>query len=68
MRCSIPGKGELISPAPETLLTGTSDWVTQVTRLSLGNEQSSQMVRLNVQVEGFGVVWVHNVLLAQAAR
>jgi len=68
MRCSIPGKGELVSKAPEAPLTGTSDWATQVTRLSLGNEQRAQTVRLNVRIEGSGIVWVHNILLAQAAR
>lgn len=68
MRCSIPGKGELVSRAQDAALTGTSEWVSQVTRLSLGNEPHAQTVRLNVQIEGSGVVWVDNVLLAQAAR
>ncbi len=68
MRCSIPGKGELVSRALDAAVAGTSEWVTQVTRLSLGNEPRAQTVRLNVQIEGSGVVWVHSVLLAQAAR
>jgi hypothetical protein len=68
MRCSIPGKGELVSRALDAAVAGTSEWVTQVTRLSLGNEPRAQTVRLNVQIEGSGVVWVSNVLLAQAAR
>ncbi len=67
MRCRIPGEEELISRALEAPVTGTSQWVTQVTRLSLGNA-SVQTVSLNVRIEGSGVVWVHNVLLAQAAR
>jgi hypothetical protein len=68
MRCSIPGKGDLFARASQGPSTGTTDWVTQVTRLSLGNEQRAQTVRLNVQIDGSGVVWVHNILLAQAAR
>jgi hypothetical protein len=64
MRCRIAGEGEMISKALDTAVTGTSGWVTQ----SLGNEQHAQRVRLNVQIEGSGVVWVHNVLLAQGAR
>jgi len=68
MRCSIPGKGELVSRALDAAVAGTSEWVTQATRLSLGNEPRAQTVRLNVQIEGSGVVWVSNVLLAQAAR
>jgi len=39
-----------------------------VTRLSLGRHPGSQTVDLNVHVEGAGVVWIDNVLLAQAAR
>lgn len=68
MRCNIPGETELVSKAPAAALTGTSDWVTQVTRLSLGKQQRSLTVSLNVRIEGPGVVWVHNILLAQAAR
>ena len=68
MRCSIPGKGELLARAPQGPSTGTTDWVTQVTRLSLGSQPRPQTVRLNVEIEGPGVVWVHNILLAQAAR
>ena len=68
MRCSIPGKEELIAGARDAAVVGTTEWVTQVTRLSLGNQPSPQTVRLNVQIEGSGVVFVQNVLLAQATR
>ena len=68
LRCSIPGRPELFSRASEGPLTGTTDWVTQATRLSLGSQQRAQTVRLNVAIEGAGVVWVNNILLAQAAR
>jgi len=68
MRCNIPGKGDLVSGAVDIPLAGTSDWVTQVTRLSLGRQQRAQTVKLNVQIEGSGVVWVSNILLAQAPR
>ena len=68
LRCSIPGRPELFSRAAEGPLTGTTDWVTQATRLSLGSQQRAQTVRLNVAIEGAGVVWVNNILLAQATR
>jgi hypothetical protein len=68
MRCTIPGKGQLISQALNGALTGTSGWSTQVTRLSLGSERRTQTVALNVQIDGSGIVWVHNILLAQAER
>jgi hypothetical protein len=68
MRCRIPGKGELVSSAPDASTIGTTDWATQVVRLSLGNEPVPRTVGLNVRIEGSGDVWVHNVLLAQSAR
>jgi len=68
MRCSIPGKGELFARASQDASTGTTDWVAQATRLWLGSQQHAQTVRLNVQIEGAGVVWVNNILLAQAPR
>jgi hypothetical protein len=68
MRCTPSGNRELVSRALDGAVSGTTGWVTQVTRLSLGNEPLAQTVRLNVQVEGSGIVWVQNVLLAQAAQ
>jgi|SRR6266571_2160625 len=68
MRCVVPGRGELFSTVLQGPVTGTTDWVNQVTRLSLGRHPGSQTVDLNVHVEGAGVVWIDNVLLAQAAR
>jgi len=68
MRCTPSGNRELVSRALDAAVSGTTEWVTQVTRLSLGNEPLAQTVRLNVQVEGAGIVWVQNVLLAQASQ
>ena len=68
MRCTPSGNRELVSRALDAAVSGTTEWVTQVTRLSLGNEPLAQTVRLNVQVEGSGIVWVQNVLLAQASQ
>jgi hypothetical protein len=66
MRCTTCGDGELVSRALDAAVSGTTEWVMQVTRLSLGKEPRAQTVRLNVRVEGSGIVWVQNVLLAQA--
>jgi hypothetical protein len=68
MGCVVPGKGRLLSSVLQGPVTGTTDWVSQVARLSLGSRPGSQTVDLNVHVDGAGVVWVSNVLLAQAAR
>ena len=66
MRCTTCGNGELVSRALNAAVSGTTEWVSQVTRLSLGKEPRTQTVRLSVHVEGSGIVWVQNVLLAQA--
>jgi len=69
MRCNMPQKGVLVShTTSETEVAGTTDWVTQATRLSLGAQPGPQIVSLNVAIEGAGVVWVDNILLAQAGR
>src|SRR5207244_1769890 len=47
-------KRQLFSRASQGPLTGTTDWVTQVTRLSLGSQQRAQTVRLNVADRGCG--------------
>jgi hypothetical protein len=68
LRCSLPGRGELVSSVSHGPVSGTTDWINQVARLSLGGRPGPQTVDLSVEVEGVGVVWVDNVLLAQAAR
>jgi hypothetical protein len=69
MRCNMPQKGVLVSRITSgSKIAGTTDWVTQATRLSLGEQPGPQIVSLNVAVEGAGVVWVDNILLAQAGR
>ena len=61
-------KGALFSRASQGEVTGTTDWVTQVTRLSLGQRPGPQTVSLGLAIEGAGVVWVDNILLAEAER
>jgi hypothetical protein len=70
MSCNMPQKGVLVShiTSQTSELAGTTDWVTQATRLSLGEQPGSLIVSLNVAIEGTGVVWVDNILLAQAGR
>jgi len=69
MRCNMPQKGVLVSRATsQSEVAGTTDWVTQATRLSLGEQPGPQIVSLNVAIEGAGIVWVDNILLAQAGH
>jgi len=70
MRCNMPQKGVLVShiTSQSGEVAGTTDWVTQATRLSLGEQPGPRIVSLNVAIEGAEVVWVDNILLAQAGR
>jgi hypothetical protein len=49
-------------------VTGTTRWVRQATPLVLQKGERCDIVKLNVRVEGEGVVWVENIALAQLTR
>ncbi len=68
MRCDIPGKGEFLSRALEAAVTGTTGWVKQETAFFVVRGQRAQTVKLNVVVEGVGVVWIDNIVLVEATR
>ncbi len=64
----IPGKGEDSARGLKEAVTGTTDWVRQATPLILEREERCEIVKLNVIVEGAGIVWVKNIALAQVTR
>jgi hypothetical protein len=66
MSCTIAGKTESLSTAPADPVTGTTDWVRQEAQLSLDKGQRAQTVRLNLVIQGRGIVWVDNIVLAQS--
>jgi hypothetical protein len=68
MWCDIAGKGEFFSKSLSTAVTGTEDWVSQQTEFFVEKGQPVQAIRLNVFVEGVGIVWIGPILLAQTAR
>ena len=68
IRCSLPGSGERLARGLKQAVTGTTDWVRQATPLVLGPEERCELVKLNVIVEGAGVVWVENIALARVTR
>ena len=68
MRCGVAGKAEHSAKGLKQAVTGTTDWVRQATPLVLEREERCDIVKLNVIVEGSGVVWVGNIALAQVTR
>lgn len=63
MWCSFPGRGEFFSKGLHQPLTGTSDWAHFEIPFYLKKGQSPDLIKLNLVVEGQGVVWMKNIQL-----
>lgn len=61
MLCSFPGKGEFFSRGLDMPLTGTVDWTTLETPFFLNKGENPDNIKLNIVVEGSGIVWVDDV-------
>jgi hypothetical protein len=68
MQCSIRGMGEFPSKLLQNSVTGTTDWVSQQAEFFVEKGQQVEMIKLNVVVEGPGVVWVGPILLTENSR
>ena len=68
MRCSVRGVGEFPSKLLQSSVTGTTDWVSQQAEFFVEKGRRVEMIKLNVVVEGPGVVWIGPILLAQNER
>jgi hypothetical protein len=68
MQCSVRGVGELPSKLSGSSVTGTTDWVSQQTEFFVQKGRQVKMIKLNVVVDGPGIVWVGPILLAQDSR
>jgi hypothetical protein len=68
MRSSVRGVGELPSTLSGSSLTGTTDWVSQQTEFFVKKGRQVDMIRINVVVDGPGIVWIGPILLAQNSR
>ncbi len=66
MWCHFPGKGEFFSRGLQTPLTGTTDWVTEETPFFLKKGENPDNVKLNLVIEGQGVVWIDDIKLLKA--
>jgi hypothetical protein len=63
MWCAFAGEGEYFSRSNASPLTGTVDWVTVETPFLLRKGEKPQLVKLNIVVDGTGVVWVDDIEL-----
>jgi hypothetical protein len=63
MWCRIPGRGEFFSRGLNDALSGTTDWISSQTPFLLPPDETVELVRLNLVVEGTGRVWIRNVKL-----
>ena len=63
MWCSLPGRGEFFSKGLRQPLSGTSDWARFEIPFYLKRGQRPDLIKLNLVVEGRGVVWLRKIEL-----
>jgi len=68
MMCHFPGKGDYFSRALDTALSGTTGWTAQETPFALKPGEKPDSIKLNVVVEGPGVVWIDDLRLIKEPR
>ena len=63
MWCQFKNKGEFFSRGFESSLTGTSGWTTLQTPFYLKKGENPDNVKLNIVIDGDGIVWVDDLKL-----
>ncbi len=63
MWCSFPGRGEFFSKGLHQPISGTSDWSRFEIPFYLKRGQTPDLIKLNLVVEGRGVVWMKDIEL-----
>jgi len=66
MWCHFPGKGEFFSRALQSLLSGTNDWSSQETPFLLNKGENPDNVKINLVINGKGIVWIDDIRLVKA--
>lgn len=64
MWCRIPGRGEFFSKGFQNALKGTNDWASYEVPFYLKRGQQSDLIKLNLTIEGGGKVWIKNIELS----
>ena len=67
MWCHFPGKGEFFSKGLMTPVTGTTAWTTAETPFFLKNGENPDNVKLNLVIDGKGIVWIDDIRLLKGA-
>ena len=62
-----PGKGEYYARGLDRPLAGTTGWTVEEVPFFLKKGENPDLIRLNVAIEGTGVVWIDQVRLFKAA-
>ena len=68
MWCQFEGRGEFFSRDLQTPVTGNTDWTTEETYFLLRKGEKPNRVRLNLVVNGTGLVWADDLRLLKAAK
>ena len=66
MWCIFPDKGEFFSKGLQYSLAGTNDWVDAETPFFLREGENPTNVKLNLVVNGRGIVWIDDIRLVKA--
>ena len=65
MWCSFQGLGEFFSRSLNSPLSGTVDWTTIETPFFLKKDQKPELIKLNVVINGQGILWIDDISLAK---
>ena len=68
MWCHFPGKGEFFSRALQSPLSGSNEWTSQETPFFLKKNENPDNVKLNLVVNGKGIVWIDDIRLIKASQ
>ncbi|MBF0302452.1 MAG: hypothetical protein HQK73_05385, partial [Desulfamplus sp.] len=63
MLCQFTGKGEYFSRDLSSPISGTTEWSTEETPFFLQKGENPNNAKLNLVVEGKGVVWIDDIYL-----
>ncbi len=63
MWCRLPGKGQFFSRGLETPIMGTTEWISEEIPFVLEKGEKPDRVKLNLVIDGKGIVWIDDVRL-----
>ena len=65
MWCVFKDKGEFFSRGFDSVIAGTTDWITIKTVFNLRKGDMPDQIKLNVIINGVGTVWIDNISLSK---